>query len=92
MLAAVAGAVQPPDLTLRVLRRQRVQHGEDGSGSDAGADQQDRRMGLVEDERPAGRRDVEPAADREPVVQVAARGAVVLAFDGDAVVAGARRS
>src|SRR5262249_49487841 len=38
MLAAVAGAVNPPNLSPRSLGGQCVQHSEDGGGADAGAD------------------------------------------------------
>ena len=92
VVAAAACAVQPPDLPIGVLLRQRVEHGEDRGGADAGADQQDRRVGPVEDEGAARRGDVELVADGEPGVQIAAGGAVVLALDGDPVVAGVGRS
>ena len=60
--------------------------------ADAGADQQERSPGLVEDEGAARRGDVEPVPDGEPGVQVAARGAVLLALDREPVVAGVRAS
>ena len=64
VVAAAARAVQPPDLALGVLLRQRVQHGEHRRGADAGADQQHRRVGVgVEDEGAARRGDLEPVAD-----------------------------
>ena len=89
MLVAVAGALEPPDLPVGVLRRQRVEHGQHRSGADAGADQQNGRLRLVEDEGAARCSDLELVADGKPVVQVAAGGAVGLVLDGDAVVVGA---
>ena len=47
---------------------------------------------LVEDEGAARRRDFELVSDGEPRMQIAARGAVVLALDRDPVVAGVGRT
>ena len=85
MVLAAARAVQPPDLPLGTLLRQRLQHGEDRGGTDPGADQQQGRPRLVEEEGAARRADVEPVTDREPGVQVRAGGAAHLALDGDPV-------
>src|SRR4051794_6515566 len=51
VVAAAAGAVEPPDLSVGMLLRQGMQHGEDRGNPDACADQQYGRVGLVEDER-----------------------------------------
>jgi hypothetical protein len=40
VLAPVACAVQPPDLAIGMLLRQRLKHGENWGGTDPGADQQ----------------------------------------------------
>ena len=88
---AVACAVQPPDFSLGVSVSQRVEHREHGGGTYAGADQEHRVVCFVEDERAARRGDVELVADGQPSVQIAAGGAIVLALDRDAVVAGAGR-
>ena len=92
VVAAAACAVQPPDLPVGMLLRERVQHGEHRGGADPGADQQDGGVATVEDEGAARRCDVESVADGEPGVQVAAGRAVGLALDGDPVVAGVGRS
>jgi hypothetical protein len=72
-----------------MLRRQRVEHGEDRGYPDAGADQQYGRVRLVEDEGASRCCDLEPVANRNPGVQVAAGDTVVFALDGDPVVVGA---
>ena len=92
VVAAAACAVQPPDLSVGMLLRQRVEHGEDRGCPDAGADQQHGRVRLVEDEGAPWCCDLELVANRNPGVQVAAGGAVRLALDGDPVVVGAGRS
>ncbi len=48
-----------------MLFRQRLKHGENGRGTDSGADQQYGCLGPVEDVRAARRRDLELVADRE---------------------------
>ena len=90
VVAAAARAVQPPDLPLGVLLRERVEHGERWSGADARAHEQHGGLGAVEDEGAARRRDLELVADAEAGVQIAAGGSVGFALDGDPVVAGVR--
>jgi hypothetical protein len=46
-----------------MLVGQRLKHGEDGSGADAGADQKDRRRRRTEDKSAAGGGDLELVAD-----------------------------
>ena len=75
-----------------MLFSQRLKHGEDRRGTDAGAEQEHRRVGVVEDEGAARGGDLELVADVEAGVKVAAGGAVRFALDGDAVVAGAGRT
>jgi hypothetical protein len=75
-----------------VLLRECVEHGEQGGGADADADQENGCAGLVEDERAARCCDVDLVADGKLGVQVAASGAGVFALDGDPVVGGAGRS
>ena len=41
MLTAVAGAVNPPDLSRRFRRSQRMEHGEHGGCADAGTQRDD---------------------------------------------------
>ena len=73
VLAAVAGAVDPPDVALRPLGRERVQHREHGRRADAGAQQRDgAAAGAVEHERPARARQLEHVAGLDGRVQVAA--------------------
>ena len=59
LLGPAARAVQPPDLAARACGGQRVQHGQDRSGADTGADQQDRCRPGPEDERAAWRGDLQ---------------------------------
>ena len=87
VLATVACAVQPPDLPVGALLRQCLKHGENGGGTDPGADQQHGRVRLIEDERAAWCGNVELVADGETGVQIAADGATAFALDGDPVVA-----
>ena len=87
MLAAVACAVQPPDLSVRVLLRECLKHGENGGGADPGADQQHGRVCLIEDEGASWCCDVELVADRETGVQIAAGDAIGFVLDGNPVVA-----
>ena len=86
-VAAAACAVEPPDLAAGMLRRQGVEHRQDRRRADAGADQQHGRAGLGEDEGASRRPDLEPVSDRDPGVQVAAGGALLLALDGEPVAA-----
>jgi hypothetical protein len=91
MLARSAGPVQPPDDALAVVRRELVQHGEDGRDADAGGDEQDRAGALVEDEVAPGRNDVKDRSRSQVVVQVAAGHAVGFLLDADPVGAVVRR-
>jgi hypothetical protein len=54
VVAVAARAVQPPDLALGVLLRERVEHGDDRRRPDPGADQQHRRVGLARMKVPRG--------------------------------------
>src|SRR5215831_2815183 len=92
MSPSASRPVEPPNLSTGLLLREYVEHREHGRCADAGADQQHRCLRAVEDERATWCRDVEPVADGEPAVEMAAGGAAVLALDGDPVVAGVRRS
>jgi hypothetical protein len=84
--------VQPPDLPIGVLLRQRLEHAENGCRADPGADQQHRRVRLIEDERATRRGDVELLADGQTAAQIAAGGAAAFALDADPVVARRGRS
>jgi len=91
VVAAAARAVQPPDLAPGILVREHLKHGEDWRGTDAGADQEHRRLGVVEDEAAARRCDLELIADPEAGVQIAAGGAVLFSLHRDPVVVGVGR-
>jgi hypothetical protein len=65
MLVAVAGAVQPPDLSVRMLLRECLQHGENRGCANPSADQQHGRVRLIEAEGTSRCCDVELVADRE---------------------------
>ena len=91
LIAAAACAMQPPDLSLGMLVRQRVKHGEQWSRADAGADQEHWPARRVEDEGTARRGDLDLVADFQAGVQIAARRPAGFALDADPVVAGAGR-
>ena len=86
VLGTVTCAVQPPDLAVGALLGQGLKHGDHGGGTDPGADQQYRRVRLVEDERASWCGDVELVANGEMGVQIAADGAAGFALDRDPVV------
>jgi hypothetical protein len=88
VLATVACAAQPPDLSVGALLCQCLKHGENGGGTDPGADQQHGRVRRIKDERATWCCNVELVADGEPTVQIAAGGATAFALDSDPVVAG----
>ena len=81
VLLVVARGVQAPDLSLGTLLGQRVKHGEYRGGADSGTDQQYGRIRPVEEECAARRRHVDPVADVEPLVQIAAGAATALVLD-----------
>jgi hypothetical protein len=85
VLAAAAGAVDPPHLASRLPLGERVQHRQDRCRADAGADERDGPARLfAEHELPAGAGELNRGADVERRVQVAAHGAAGLPFDADA--------
>ena len=90
MLGAAAGAVDPPDLARGPLRRQRVEHGQHRRRADPRAQQDDGARGLVEDERPGRRAELDDVAHPDPVVQVRADDAVALDPDAERVGAAQR--
>jgi hypothetical protein len=92
VVAPAARAMEPPDLSFAVFRGKRLEHGEDRGGADAGADQQYRRVGSVEDERASRSSDIELSADVEAGMQIATGRPVGFALDADPVVAGIGRS
>jgi hypothetical protein len=75
-----------------MLLGERVEHREHRGSPDAGADQQHRRVGRVEDKGAARCSDVKLVAGRNPGEQVAAGDAVGFALDGNPVVLGIGRS
>ena len=83
----VVCAVQPPDVSVRVLPRQGLKHGHNRSGTDPGADEQYGPRRLVKDERAPWCPDIKAVADGETGVQVAAGGTTWFELDSDPVVA-----
>ena len=63
VLCPVTRSVDPPDLTTRRGRSQRVQHGEYGRSSDAGTEQNDRPIAGPQREASPRRTDLENIAD-----------------------------
>src|SRR3954468_17724014 len=92
MVTDAARPVDPPDLAVRMPVDKCVEHREDGSCADPRADQEQWRVRRVENEGPPRRGDVEVVPGAQAGVQVAARGAIMLALDTDPVVAGVGRS
>jgi hypothetical protein len=91
MLTRSACPVQPPDDPLAVARGELVQHGQDRRDADAGGDEQDRSVALVQDEVAPGRGDVQDLSRPQLAVQVAAGDAMGLLLDADPVGAACRR-
>src|ERR1051326_5835420 len=89
MLATVAGAVDPPDLPRRHLRRQRVEHREHGGSPYARAQQNDGCLAGLKREAAPCRARVHHVADLQLLVDVGAGRAVVLPLDAQAISLGA---
>src|SRR5215472_9264701 len=85
MLAAVAGAVNPPNLLASLLGGQCVQHREDWSGTDAGADQDHGTIVLPQCKAAARSAHVEHVACLNLRINVSSGGAMRLALDADAI-------
>src|SRR5271155_1515122 len=92
MLAAVAGAVNPPDLSPRLLGGQCVKHREDRGGADAGADKDHGALALPQRKAAARGAHIENIACLNPRIDVAPGGAMRLALDADAIALLARRA
>src|SRR5262249_16232178 len=91
MFAAAACAVQPPDLSLGTLVRQRVKHGEQWRRADARTDEKHGAALRLADEGSRRRGNIDAVVDLEPGVQIAAGRAAAFALDADPVVADPRR-
>src|SRR5215472_13045215 len=85
MLAAVAGTVNPPNLSASLLGGQCVQHSEDWSGADAGADKDHGTLALPQCKAAARGAHVENVARLNPRIDVSRGGAMRLPLDADAI-------
>ena len=85
MLAAVAGTVNPPDLSPSLLGAECVQHSEDRGGADAGADKDHGTLALPQRKAAARGAHVENIACLNPRIDVSPGGAMRLALDADAI-------
>ena len=85
MLAAIAGTVNPPDLSRRLLGGQCVQHCEDRGGADAGADKDHGTIALLQRKGAARGAHVENIAWLNPRIDVSPGGAMRLPLDADAI-------
>ena len=85
MLAAVAGTVNPPDLSSSSLGGQCVQHSEDRGGADAGADQDHRTIALPQRKAAARGAHIENIACLNLRIDVGPGRAMRLALDADAI-------
>src|SRR5271155_1286463 len=85
VLGSVARSVDPPDLTTRGDRGERVQHGEYGRCPDTGTEQNDRRIAGPQRETTPRRADLQAIADMRVIVKIRADGPVHLAFDAHPV-------
>src|ERR1700752_5122395 len=92
MLAAVAGTVNPPNLSPSLLGGQCVQHSEDRGGADAGADKDHGTLALPQRKAAARSAHVDNIAWLNPRIDVSPSGAMRLALDADAIAILARRA
>src|SRR5262245_41771170 len=92
MLIAVAGAVNPPNLSPRLLGGQCVQHSEDWGGADPGADQDHRTLALPQCKAAARGAHIENIAWLNPRIDVSPDRTLRLALDADAIAILARRA
>ena len=88
MMLPDRGRVQPPDLSCRAGRRQRVQHGQHRRRADSRAEQHDRPFAGLQDEASARRADVERIAHTDMLVQVGSGRAVRLDLHADPIALG----
>lgn len=86
MLVAIAGTVEPPDLSRGGGGRELMEHGEDGSGADTGAEEDDGSGAGAKSEGAARGAEVEPIAGLDVLVQKGTGDAVRFLLDADAVV------
>src|SRR5215470_7105895 len=92
MLAAVAGPVNPPDLSAGLLGGECVQHSEDRGSTDAGADQDHGTIALPQRKAAARGAHVENIACLNPRIDVSPGRTLRLALDADAIAILARRA
>src|SRR6516162_3839507 len=85
MLAAVAGTVNPPNLSPSLLGGECVQHSEDRGGADAGADKDHGTLVLPQRKAAARGAHVENIACLNLRIDVSPGGAMRLALDADAI-------
>src|SRR6516225_6263222 len=92
MLAAVAGAVNPPNLSPSLLGGECVQHSENRGGADAGADKNHGTLALPQRKAAARGAHVENIAGLNPRIDVSPGRTLRLALDADAIAILARRA
>src|SRR6516165_10704449 len=92
MLAAVAGTVNPPNLSPSLLGGQCMQHSEDRGGADAGADQDHRTIALPQRKAAARGAHIENIACLNLRIDVGPGRTLRLALDADAIVILARHA
>src|SRR5580704_6316189 len=90
VLGTVTRSVDPPDLTTRRNRRQRMQHGEYGRRPDAGAEQNDRRIAGPQRETTPRRAHLQNIARVYVIVEIRADNPVRLSFDAYPISPGSR--
>src|SRR5262245_47797766 len=88
MVLAIASAVQPENLTCRTLRRQRVQHRQDGRRPDSRAEEHDGPFAGFQNETSAWVTDVQNVARSHVFLQVGSGDAMRLDFDADPIAFG----
>ena len=85
MLSAVAGAVQPPDLSQRCFSSKSMEHRENRRHADAGAQQDNGPRGLLQREAAARRTELHDVAQLKLVGNVSAGDAVGFTFDAETI-------
>ena len=92
MLSAVAGTVNPPNLSPSLLGGQCVQHSDDWGGADAGADKDHGTLALPQCKAAAWGAYLKNVACLNPRIDVSPGGTKRLALDADAIAIAAWRA
>src|SRR5215469_5558886 len=90
MLGAVAGTVNPPNLSRRLLGSQCVQHCQHRGSADTGADKDHRTIALLQRKAAARGANLKQIARLNPRIDVSPGGTMWLALDADAIAIRAR--